>query len=202
MDFGYARVSTTEQNLDLQIDALKKYGCSQIFSEKLNGSTRVRPELEKLLTQLRKEDVLVVYKLDRLGRSLINIINLVLELSQKGIIIKSITEGIDTSVSTGRLLLNVMASFAEYEKELIRERTNAGLSSARARGRVGGRPKGFTSEVISKLKLLRSVYKDRTKTPKEIYTAFSISHASFYRFAKILDTHTDAELDNFLIKRK
>ncbi len=126
--------------MDLQIQALEKAECELIFQEKISGATKVRPELDKMITQFRKGDELIVWKLDRLGRSLKHIIDLVLKLSEQGVIIKGITDGVDTSTINGRLILNVMASFAEYERELIRERTNASLQSAKARGRTGGRP--------------------------------------------------------------
>ncbi len=141
MILGYARVSTKDQNLNLQIEALKKAGCEKIYQEKISGATKERPELINLIEHLREGDVVMVWKLDRLGRSIKNIIDLVLELNQKKVIIKGLTDGVDTSTPNGRLFLNVMASLAEYERELIRERTNAGLSSARARGRVGGASK-------------------------------------------------------------
>jgi DNA invertase Pin-like site-specific DNA recombinase len=194
MKIGYARVSTKDQNLDLQIEALQKAGCEKIFEEKISGSTKNRPELDKMIEQFRPGDKLYVWRLDRLGRSLKHIIDLVLSLSEKGIIIKGLTDGVDTSTINGRLFLNIMASLAEYERELIRERTKAGLQSARARGRLGGRPKGFSKESISKLLLMRSVYQDVKKSPEEIYTALGLTRATFYRYAKILDTHTDEEI--------
>ncbi|MCI0922600.1 recombinase family protein [Sphingobacterium rhinopitheci] len=194
MKIGYARVSTKDQNLDLQIEALQKAGCEKIFEEKISGSTKSRPELDKMIEQFREGDELYVWRLDRLGRSLKHIIDLVLSLSEKGIIIKGLTDGVDTSTINGRLFLNLMASLAEYERELIRERTKAGLQSARARGRLGGRPKGYSKETISKLLLMRSVYKDVKKSPEEIYTALNLTRATFYRYAKILDTHTDEEI--------
>ncbi|WP_160070009.1 recombinase family protein [Sphingobacterium bovisgrunnientis] len=194
MKIGYARVSTKDQNLDLQIEALQKAGCEKIFEEKISGSTKNRPELDKMIEQFREGDELYVWRLDRLGRSLKHIIDLVLSLSEKGIIIKGLTDGVDTSTINGRLFLNIMASLAEYERELIRERTKAGLQSARARGRLGGRPKGYSKETISKLFLMRSVYKDVKKSPEEIYTALNLTRATFYRYAKILDTHTDEEI--------
>jgi len=194
MKIGYARVSTKDQNLDLQIEALQKAGCEKIFEEKISGSIKNRPELDKMIEQFRSGDELYVWRLDRLGRSLKHIIDLVLALSEKGIIIKGLIDGVDTSTINGRLFLNIMASLAEYERELIRERTKAGLQSARARGRLGGRPKGFSKEAISKLLLMRSVYQDVKKSPEEIYTALGLTRATFYRYAKILDTHTDEEI--------
>ncbi|WP_316800204.1 recombinase family protein [Pedobacter frigidisoli] len=194
MKIGYARVSTKEQNLNLQIEALEKAGCEIIFKETISGATKFRPELDKMIAQFRKGDELIVWKLDRLGRSLRHIIDLVLSLSEKGIIIKGLTDGVDTSTINGRLFLNIMASLAEYERELIRERTNAGLQSARARGRIGGRPKGFAKDTIAKLIVMRSVYKDLDKTPEEIYKGLQLTRPTFYRYAKILDTHTNEEI--------
>lgn len=202
MNIGYARVSTKDQNLDLQIEALKKAGCEKIYQEKISGATKERPELNNLLEHLREGDVVIVWKLDRLGRSIKNIIDLVLELNQKKVIIKGLTDGVDTSTPNGRLFLNVMASLAEYERELIRERTNAGLSSARARGRTGGRPKGLKAETVAKLKVLRALYKDTSKHPKEIYEPLGLSHASFYRYCKILDKYTDEQLNSLLKKQR
>ncbi len=201
MKIGYARVSTKEQNLDLQIEALEKAGCEKIFQEKISGATKNRPELDKMSEQFREGDELFVWRLDRLGRSLKNIIDIVLSLSDKGIIIKGLVDGVDTSTINGRLFLNLMASLAEYERELIRERTNAGLQAARARGRLGGRPKGYTPETISKLLIMRSIYKNMALAPKEIYEPLGLTRATFYRYAKILDHHTDGEIRNMAIKK-
>lgn len=202
MKIGYARVSTKNQNLDLQIEALEKAGCEKIYQEKISGTTKNRPELDKMIEQFREGDELYVWRLDRLGRSLKNIIDLVLSLSDKGIIIKGITDGVDTSTMNGRLFLNIMASLAEYERELIRERTNVGLQSARSRGRTGGRPKGFTKETIRKLIAMRTLYKDLSKAPEEIYEPLGISRATFYRYTKILDNHTNEEIKNMTVNKK
>ncbi|WP_336691093.1 MULTISPECIES: recombinase family protein [unclassified Chryseobacterium] len=201
MKTGYARVSTKDQNLDLQIEALEKAGCEKIYQEKISGATKNRPELDKMIEQFREGDELYVWRLDRLGRSLKHIIDIVLSLNEKGIIIKGIVDGVDTSTINGRLFLNLMASLAEYESELIRERTNAGLQSARARGRTGGRPKGYAKETISKLIIMRSLYKDRTKSPEEIYKPLGLSRATFYRYTKILDNHTDEEIKKMAVKK-
>ncbi|MDR6464594.1 DNA invertase Pin-like site-specific DNA recombinase [Chryseobacterium sediminis] len=154
-----------------------------------------------MIEQFRKGDELYVWRLDRLGRSLKHIIDLVLSLNEKGIIIKGLVDGVDTSTINGRLFLNLMASLAEYERELIRERTNAGLQSARARGRTGGRPKGYSKETISKLIIMRSVYKDPTKAPEEICKPLGLTRATFYRYAKILDNHTNEEIKKMAIKK-
>jgi len=151
-----------------------------------------------MLEHFREGDELYVWRLNRLGRSLKNIIDLVLSLSGKGVIIKGLVDGVDTST---RLFLNIMASLAEYERELIRERTNAGLQSARARGRLGGRPKGYTAETISKLLLLRSLYKDVSKRPEDIYKPLGLTRATFYRYAKILENHSDEEIKKMGIKK-
>lgn len=193
--------STKNQNLDLQIEALEKVGCEKIYQEKISSATKNRPELDKMIEQFRKVDELYVWRLDRLGRSLKNIIDLVLSLSDKGIIIKGLVDGVDTSTINGRLFLNLMASLAGYERELIKERTNAGLQSARARGRNGGRPKGYAKETISKLIIMRSVYKDPTKAPEEIYKPLGLTRATFYRYAKILDNHTNEEIKKMAIKK-
>lgn len=201
MKIGYARVSTKDQNLDLQIEALEKAGCEKIYQEKISGATKHRPELDNMISNLRNDDEVYVWRLDRLGRSLKHIIDLVLSLNEKGVVIKGISDGVDTSTMSGRLFLNIMASLAEYERELIRERTNAGLQSARARGRTGGRPKGFTKETISKLIIMRSVYLDYTKKPEEIYKALGLTRATYYRYAKILDNNTNEEIKKMRIKK-
>lgn len=154
-----------------------------------------------MLEHFREGDELYVWRLNRLGRSLKNIIDLVLSLSGKGVIIKGLVDGVDTSTINGRLFLNIMASLAEYERELIRERTNAGLQSARARGRLGGRPKGYTAETISKLLLLRSLYKDVSKRLEDIYKPLGLTRATFYRYAKILENHSDEEIKKMGIKK-
>ena len=202
MIIGYARVSTKDQNLDLQMEALKKAGCEKIFKEKISGALKERPELDTMISQLRVGDTIVVWKLDRLGRSLKNIIDLVLDFNQKQVVVKGLTDGVDTSTSNGRLFLNIMASLAGYEKELIRERTNAGLSAARARGRLGGRPKGLKAETVSKLKVIRTLISANDSNYEEIYTSLGISRANFYRYIKLLESHTDQELNQLKIKRK
>lgn len=201
MKIGYARVSTKDQNLDLQIEALEKAGCEKIYQEKISGATKNRPELDNMISNLRKDDEVYVWRLDRLGRSLKHIIDLVLSLNDKGVVIKGISDGVDTSTMSGRLFLNIMASLAEYERELIRERTNAGLQSARARGRTGGRPKGFAKETVSKLLVMRSLYKDYSKRPEEIYKALGLTRATYYRYAKILEKNSDEEIKKMTIKK-
>lgn len=139
MQIGYVRVSTNEQNTDLQREALERSGCEQILEEKMSGTVANRPALKKLLRTLKEGDTLVVWKLDRLGRSMRNLVLLVDELRQRGIHFRSLTDSIDTSSPMGRFIFHIMSALAEMERELIVERTLAGLAAARAKGRVGGR---------------------------------------------------------------
>ena len=146
MIIGYARVSTSDQNLDAQIDALKEAGATKIFQEKITGKSRKRPELEKLLEQLRKGDVVMITKYDRLARSLRDLIDIVDVIRDREAEFRSLAEDIDTTTTTGRLIFHVFGSIAEFERERIVERTKEGLAAARKRGRVGGRPAALSSE--------------------------------------------------------
>lgn len=202
MKIGYARISTDTQNLALQLDALKKEGCEEIFQEQISGSTKERPELTRMKTILRDGDTVVVWRLDRLGRSLVNIINLVLELRARGVNIKGLNDGVDTSTSSGRLMLNIMASLAEYERELIRERTFAGLKAARARGRLGGRPTGLKFETVAKIKAIRNLSKDLTKEHRDIYEALNLSRGSYYRYLNMVKKYSNEQLNQLVIKKR
>ncbi|GLH24230.1 DNA-invertase [Enterobacter sp. 200527-13] len=146
MQIGYVRVSTNDQNTDLQRQALERAGCEQIFEEKMSGTVANRPALKKLLRTLNEGDTLVVWKLDRLGRSMRNLVLLVDELRQRGIHFKSLTDSIDTSSPMGRFIFHIMSALAEMERELIVERTRAGLAAAREKGRIGGRRPKLTPE--------------------------------------------------------
>jgi DNA invertase Pin-like site-specific DNA recombinase len=181
MKIGYARVSTEDQNLDLQLDALNKAGCELIYQEKISGSKKERPELQKMLIHLRAKDTLVVWKLDRLGRSLRDLLTIVNNLQDKGINFQCLQEGFNTDTSGGKLVFHIFGALAEFEKEVIRERTKAGLAAARARGRQGGRPTKITQEIILKAKAL---YKDFTITPNEICKTLGLSRSSFYKALK------------------
>jgi DNA invertase Pin-like site-specific DNA recombinase len=150
MKIGYARVSTKEQNLALQLDALEKEGCKKIFQEKISGAKADRPELKKMIDQLREGGVIITWKLDRLGRSLRDLVNLMNEIQDKGAGLKSLNDSIDTTTPHGKLTFHLFASLAEFERDIIRERTRAGLEAARARGRKGGRPKGLSKEAQDK----------------------------------------------------
>lgn len=152
---GYARVSTEDQNLDLQNDALTKAGCGEIYKEYASGkSTLARPELANCLRAIRAGDTLVVWRLDRLGRSLSDLVAIVNDLEKRGIAFESLSERIDTSSASGKLIFHVFASMAEFERNVIRERTNAGLAAARARGRKGGRKAKLNEDQIKQIKAL------------------------------------------------
>ena len=179
MLIGYARVSKTEQHLELQLDALNKAGCEQIYTDKITGSKTERKGLEEALSHLRKGDTLVVWRLDRLGRSLKHLIDTLKGFHEKGIEFKSLTENIDTSTPTGMLMFHLIGALAEFERNLIRERTNAGLEAARARGHKGGRPKKGETETK---RMARKLYEDKTITIKDICTSLRISKATLYRY--------------------
>ena len=146
MTFGYARISTTQQDEALQLDALTQAGCTRIYTDTASGATQSRPALDELLEHLRPGDTIVVWRLDRLGRSLRHLVELVAMLEEQHVGLRSLTESIDTTTPGGKLIFHVFAALAEFERELIRERTYAGLAAARARGRVGGRPSVWTAE--------------------------------------------------------
>lgn len=177
---GYARVSTSDQKLDLQTDALTAVGCVRTYSDKVSGSTTSRPELDACLRYLREGDVLVVYKLDRLGRSLKHLLTIIDDLRERGIGFKSVTDGIDTTTSGGRLLFSLMGSFSEYERSLIQERTNAGLKAARDRGKLGGRPTAVTSEIGDRITEMRSGGSKADMIAEEL----GIGRATVYRYLK------------------
>jgi DNA invertase Pin-like site-specific DNA recombinase len=156
MLIGYMRVSTQDQNLDLQRDALIKAGCAKLFEDKVSGVRSDRPGLNDALAYIRDGDVLVVWKLDRLGRSLPHLIDTVTSLGRRGVGFKSLTEGMDTSTPNGRLVFHIFGALAEFERDLIRERTGAGLAAAAARGRKGGRKPVITPEKLARAKALIS----------------------------------------------
>jgi len=184
MKIGYARVSTKDQNLNLQMDDLKKAGCEKIFQEKITGSTKERPQLQKMIEQVREGDVIFIWKLDRLGRSLKDLIKLVSEIQNKKAHIKSLNDQIDTTTPQGKLTFHLFAALSEFERDIIRERTFAGLASARARGRVGGRPKGLSSKALHTAIIAEKLYQDRELSIKNICEQLSISKMTFYNYLK------------------
>jgi len=175
---GYARVSTDDQNAQLQIDALKAAGCVKVFTDTASGSLANRPQLDTLIDHLRPDDIVVVWRLDRLGRSLKNLIALVEDLAEKEVGFRSLSESIDTTTANGRLFFSIMGALAEFERDLIRERTMAGLAAARARGRVGGRPPTMTPEKIA---VARQMYDSREHTVEAIAKTLGVSRKTIYR---------------------
>jgi DNA invertase Pin-like site-specific DNA recombinase len=180
MLIGYARVSTHEQTLNLQRDALKKAGCNKIFTDTASGAKTERIGLEEALNYVRKGDTLVVWRLDRLGRSLPHLITTMTSLEEQGIGFKSLTENIDTTTSGGKLIFHIFGALAEFERNLIKERTLAGLTAARARGKKGGRPKALT---VQKRSIAQELY--NTGHPiMDICRTLKISRATLYRYIK------------------
>ncbi len=175
---GYARVSTTDQDPALQLDALKAAGCIKTFTDRVSGALDSRPQLDRLLDQLRKGDTVVVWRLDRLGRSIRHLIAVVEDLAERGVGFRSLTENIDTTTSGGKLIFHVFAALAEFERDLIRERTNAGLAAARVRGRKGGRPPVMTPE---KVKVAKQMYEAREHTVEVIAKTLGVSRKTIYR---------------------
>jgi len=178
MDVFYARVSTTDQSLDLQLDAAERAGCGRVFTDTISGAKSSRPGLDECLAFLRPGDCLVVWKLDRLGRSLRHLIDLMADLESRGIGFKSVQESIDTTTPGGRLVLHVFGALAEFERGLVVERTKAGLEAARARGRQGGRRNLLTGK---KLELARQLRADRSMSVEEACRILGCSRATFYR---------------------
>jgi DNA invertase Pin-like site-specific DNA recombinase len=176
---GYARVSTQDQNPELQLDALKADGCEKVFVEKAPGAQRERPELQAALDYMRSGDTLVVWKLDRLARSLKQLIETVETMEGQGIGFQSLTEAIDTTTSGGRLVFHIFGALAEFERSIIKERTMAGLVSARARGRLGGRPRGLSEDDLAAAKALLS---DPNIPVEEIADRLGIATSTLYRY--------------------
>ncbi len=180
---GYARVSTFEQILDLQRDALDAAGCKKIFTDTASGGRSDRPGLQQALDYVREGDVLVVWRLDRLGRSLKYLIEIITTLNERGIGFKSLTEQIDTTTSGGKLIFHVFGALAEFERDVIRDRTQAGLIAARARGRMGGRPKKLATG--GKVAMAQALYDDKTHSVADICKTLGISRTTLYRYIQI-----------------
>ena len=181
MRIGYARVSTTEQNLDLQRDALKRAGCDKIIEDTASGGKVHRSGLERVREMLRPGDVLAVWRLDRLGRSLKHLIDLMAELEGQGIGFQSVTESIDTTTPGGKLVFHIFGALAEFERNLIRDRTHAGLEAARARGRKGGRRKKLNDKQRA---LVVELYRRKKDPIDEIRKMFGISRPTLYKYVR------------------
>ena len=177
MIIGYARVSTSDQHLDAQLDQLREAGAEKIFEEKITGTKRTRPQLDALLSQLRKKDVVVVTKYDRLARSLKDLLEIVEAIREQGAGFRSLAEDIDTTTSAGRLVFHVFASIAEFERDRISERTKEGLAAARQRGRVGGRPPALSPDQKTEVRRMR----DEGRSIPEIARLFKVSQMTVRR---------------------
>src|SRR5438105_4559167 len=175
---GYARVSTQDQTLDLQQDALEKAGCERILTDTISGSIQERKGLEEALSFLRAGDSLVVWRLDRLGRSLKHLIETIAQLNARGIGLRSITESIDTTTSSGMLVFHIFGALAEFERDLIRERTQAGLVAARARGRLGGRPRGLSTQAEATALAAETLYREGQLSVRQIAAKLNIAKST------------------------
>ena len=176
---GYARVSTQDQSTDLQLDALTKAGCARVFSESASGAQRDRPELARALDSMRPGDTLVVWKLDRLARSLKQLIETVEALEGKGIGFRSLAESIDTTTPNGKVTFHIFSTLAGFERSMVRERTRAGLDAARTRGRVGGRPRSLTDK---DLEMAKTLLANPDITVEQVASRLSVAPATLYRY--------------------
>jgi len=192
MMIGYARVSTEDQDLALQLDALNKVGCQRVFTDRATGADRKRQGLDQALSHLRKNDILVVWKLDRLGRSLKGLFNLVAKLEQRGVQFRSLTDSIDTTTPMGRFFFHLMAAFAQMERELISERTRAGLEAARRRGRCGGRPRKMT---VSKVEAAKKLLAEGMP-PRDVATNLGVSIPTLYRWVPASEQMKNEKADS------
>lgn len=184
MKIGYTRVSTQDQYLEMQLDALGKAGCEKVFQEKASGIKADRPQLAAMQQILREGDVIYIYKLDRLGRSLKHLIEMTSDFEKRGIGLVSINDHIDTTTAQGRLIFNIFASLAEFERDLIRERTRSGLEAARARGRKGGRSRGLSKEAEKTAMLAQTLYNERKLRVNEIASDLKISKMTLYKYLR------------------
>lgn len=184
---GYARVSTQDQKQELQTDALQKSGCEKIYKEKASGAQRERPALNAALEYLREGDTLVVWKLDRLARSLRQLIETVELLENRNIGFRSLTENIDTTTPSGKLVFHVFGALSEFERSIIRERTKAGLLAAKARGRTGGRPPSLNENDI---KVAKTLLSDNAITAKEVADRIGVSVSTLYKYLPKAKTHS------------
>jgi DNA invertase Pin-like site-specific DNA recombinase len=198
MIIGYARVSTKDQNLNLQLDALEKEGCKKIYKEVVSGAKSERPVLQDMLNQVRTGDVIVIWKLDRLGRSLKNLVDIVGQLIKNEVGLKSLHDNIDTTTPQGRLTFNIFASLAEFERDLISERTKAGLESARARGRFGGKPKGLSKQAEATACAAETLYKEGKLSVNQIAKQLGIAKNTLYKYLR----HRNVEIGTYNYKSK
>jgi len=198
MKIGYARVSTRDQSLSMQVEALKEAGCFQIHEEIASGAKAARPVLDEIMRNLREGDTLVIWKLDRLGRNLAHLIHLTTKLIEKKVGLISLNDPIDTTTPQGRFIFGIFASLAEFERELIRERTQAGLKSARARGRKGGRPKGMSKSAMEKATIAEALYRNGTIPVKKIAEQLDISKTTLYLYLRSRNVHISGKIPEVL----
>jgi DNA invertase Pin-like site-specific DNA recombinase len=184
MHVGYARISTKDQTVDLQVDALTQVGCTKVYTEVISGARVERPVLEQLLETMRAGDVLVIWKLDRFGRSLTHLLAIVTDLITRQVGLKSLNDPIDTTTPQGRLIFNLFASLAEFEREVIRERIQAGLSAARARWRLGGRPKGLPRRAEATAYAAETLYREGRLSAQDIADKLHISKSTLYAYLR------------------
>src|SRR3982751_1156174 len=187
---GYARVSTSEQTLDLQKDALEKIGCTKIYSDVVSGSKAERKGLQEALEYVREGDTLVVWRLDRLGRSLKHLIETITKLNNRKVGFQSMTENIDTTTSGGKLVFHIFGALAEFERDIIKDRTKAGLNAARARGRLGGRPKANMLDSPKKVAIAQELYENKENSIDEICKTLNVSRATLYRYIQTAKAST------------
>lgn len=198
MKIGYARVSTTDQNLDMQIDLLKEKGCERIFTEKISGVAKKRPALEDMISFARQGDEIYVFKIDRLGRSLKHLVETVNTFKEKGIFFYSVSDGFVLNESaTGQLMFNIFAAFAQFERDLISERTRIGLAAARKRGKIGGRPKGLSKSAEDTAMLAEVLYKEGNLSVKEICEKLRISTSTLYKYLRFRNVKIGSSLESF-----
>jgi|TARA_R110002167_G_scaffold184717_1_gene385177 DNA invertase Pin-like site-specific DNA recombinase len=204
---AYARISTTAQNVESQIDRLKENGFDEIYTDKISGKSKSRPQLDEMLKSLRSGDQVLIYRLDRLGRSISNLLEIMQLFEEKGVSLHSLSEDINTSTASGKLIFHIFASLADFEHNLIVERTMVGLKAAKARGRVGGRKKGLSDEAQAKAELAYNLYhsekaKDKTGQKKRavdvLCAIVGVSRKTFYNYVAWHDKNTPEKQDNLL----
>jgi len=196
MKIGYARVSTEDQNLEIQVSALEKAGCEKVYMEKISGTKKNRPELEKLLDNVRPGDRVIDWKLDRLGRSTKDLIEIVTTWRKEDISFQSLSDGITFDNSSfGKMIFTVLAAFAELERDLISERTKAGLAHARKMGRIGGRRPGLSSDAKIKAAAAAELYKQDTLTAREIAKQLNIATSTLYKYLKYMGVKNNSSIN-------
>ena len=195
MKIGYARASAQDQNIKIQSDELKKYGCEKIIKEKVLDKNFERPELNKMIATLQKGDVVVVWKLDKIGKSLRNLIELITEFKNKGVAFVSLHDNINTATPNGKLIFNIFSSLADFEREAMRERTLVGLAAAKERGIIGGRKAGLSPAAMEKAKIAKKLF-DKNTSAEAIAKQIGTSRATVYRYVEFIQNESDKKSEN------